>query len=59
MSESILLMMLGIGLLVTAAIAKKLINPPQTPRVMPKRPARDLKTISQFIHNKEAFDNRG
>lgn len=55
MSESILLMMLGIGLLVTAAIAKKLITPPQTPRVMPKRPARDLKTISQFIHNKEAL----
>ena len=56
MSEPILLLMLGIGLLVIAAVVKKLIKTSDTPLVMPKKPARDLKTISQFIHNKEAFD---
>ena len=59
MSEPLLLLMLGIGLLVTAGFAKKLIKSSDYSLGMQKKPARDLQTVSRFNHSKEAFDNRG
>jgi len=45
MSEPILMLMLGVGLVVTAVIAKKIIIKSDPPQIMLRRPAVDQKAV--------------
>ena len=56
MPDHLLLLMLGIGLLVIAALASKIFKTTNNTPPLPQRPLKDTKTICEHVERQEAIN---